>query len=123
LSGGAVPYDVLQRPDFHNAMRNCARGSRNDLDRFGEIGRFNQREACDRQGRRHEGGVLRLDPSRERIADLSRRARGANQRSALFHPGVVGVGRIANLFGRAVVASAVAISNRNELRHVEFFLH
>ncbi len=51
-------------------MRNCARGSRNDLDRLGEIGRFNRREACDRQGRRHEGGVLRLDSSRERSADL-----------------------------------------------------
>jgi hypothetical protein len=48
---------------------------RNDLDRLGEIGGVNHREAGDRQGGRHEGGVLRPDSASQGVADLRRRAR------------------------------------------------
>jgi hypothetical protein len=101
-------------------MCNRAWRFRNDLDRLGKIGGVNHREAGDRQGGRHKGGVLRLDSGRQRIAHLHRRARGADQGSACFQFRVVGVSCVADVFGCAFISCAVAISNRHEFRHLEF---
>jgi hypothetical protein len=69
-------------------------------------------EACTRQG------VTVCNTPRS--SALYRRARDADQRSAFLYLGVVGVSRVANVFGRAFISRAVAISNRHEFRHLEF---
>src|ERR1700722_9200048 len=83
-AGSELLAGLLQRPDFHDAMCNRAWRFRNDLDRLDEIGGVNHREAGDRQGGRHEGGVLRPDSASQGVADLRRRARDTDQGSAFF---------------------------------------
>jgi hypothetical protein len=120
FAGSALLAGLLQGPDFHDAMRNRAWRFRNDLDRLGEIGGVNHREAGDRQGGRHEGGVLRPDSASQGVAHLHRLARDPHQGSAFFQFRVVGVSCVADVFGCAFISCAGAISNRHEFRHLEF---
>jgi hypothetical protein len=99
-------------------MFNRACRFRNNLDRLGEIGGLDHSETGDRQGGRHEGEVLRPDVGGQGVLNLHRRARDAHQGSAFFHLSFVGVGSVANRLGRCVVASSVAVPDRDELRHV-----